>query len=177
MKKYLVLAIVIMIMFASCNTHKFPNPVTVIPATATPLPNPCCTPGPVVFDDFSFTSCIIDPVSHEVVINSQAEYDQLLIDNGVYGPPGITPTPVLIDFAHKTLVGYIIGFSPGPFHTVINSIDTDGLSVNVDLTHTVGGGACGVYYSTGCARVFAIIDKTNLPVNFTRHNAYTPCVP
>jgi hypothetical protein len=179
-KKCLVLGVfTVIIAFSACNIHKSPNPVTVIPAVATdtPMPNPCCTPGAAAFDPFSFAPCIIDPVAAGVVVNSQAEYTQILIDNGVYVDPNQTPTPVLIDFTHKTLVGYIIGFSAPPFHTEITGITTDGTSVNVNVLHTIGGGICGVYYATGCARAFAVIDKTSLPVNFNLQNAYVPCVP
>jgi hypothetical protein len=169
-----IIAILTALAFISgCNQHKSPNPVT---SELLSSINPCCTPGTVAFEPFSFQPCIIDPAYAGVVVNSQAEYEQLLIDNNVYSVPGATPTPIAVDFTNKTLIGYIIGFSAPPFYTEITDMETDGRSLTVNVLHTTGGGICGVFYSTGCARAFAVIDKTNLPVHFNIQYNSVPCV-
>jgi hypothetical protein len=172
MKKIaVIMAFLSILMITGCKQHESP-----VPLSDASYSDP--GPGRLAFTPVNLHLCrtAAGNINGPVVINSQSEYDSFVLANNVYSNLTYTPAPYPVDYANKTLIGYIYNFiGSAPFGFKYDSIETDGKTTTVNVSTSTKICPGGPSYLESCATFFAVVDKTTAPVVFKISHATTDC--
>ena len=154
-------AVVSFILFSGISgcEHKSPTAVTELE----------CVPGNVEFEILLAPNRLYNTEGprRNVVIQSQSEYEDFLNTYNSAEYIGVTPAPMPIDFNKRTLAGVIMGLCPDScYSTEIRSIETNCVEVTVKIHERYRCFNSGCYLAVTWPQIFALINKTDLQINF-----------
>lgn len=112
-----------------------------------------------------------------VLINSQANFDSYVASNNIYSGLTTIPAPPAVDYANKSLLGYVMPIVGREISFKYNSIITDGTTttVNATLTTKYCPITTGPYYIETCGSFFTQTDKITTPMAFNVTRAFVDC--
>ena len=165
---FLIFGIILISVIFGCSHHRSPVAIT------GPAP---VQDGSVAYTQANLHLCsMAGNYNGPLIINSQDEYDAYVRDNNVYSGLTYTPSPYPVDYAHKTLLGYIFAFvGSNPFGFEFTSITTDGTTTTVNAKTTDKFCPSGTQYLESCRTYFVVTDKITTPVVYSTTNVMLDC--